>query len=200
MKKLPFEFYNRAEVQKVARELLGKYLRVQGGEGVSGGRIVEVEAYDGRCDRACHAYGGRRTARTETMYQPGGVAYVYLCYGIHRMMNVVTHAAGMADAVLIRAIAPTEGLSQMLLRRGMSQPAPRLSSGPGCLTEALGITLAHDGLSLQGPELWIEDHGEVLADADIASGPRIGVAYAGPDALLPWRFWIRDNPWVSRQK
>ena len=184
--KLPLSFYTRPDAVAVARELIGKHL-VTHIDGIrTSGRIVETEAYRGQQDMACHANGGRRTARTEIMYQQGGVAYVYLIYGLYALFNVITNVAGKADAVLIRAIEPVEGIPEMLLRRDHGRLSSKLTAGPGVLTKALGITTAHYGTRLTGDQ--------------ILASPRVGVAYAGADALHPWRFRLRDNPWTSPAK
>jgi DNA-3-methyladenine glycosylase len=196
--KLPREFYTRGDVFKVAQELLGKRLVVHapGGARVSG-VIVETEAYAGVTDRASHAHGGRRTARTETMYAEGGAAYVYFVYGLHHQFNVVTGPAGTPHAVLVRAVEPEEGVELMRERRAVARERD-LTNGPGKLCQAFAITRAHDGASLLGPSVWLEDAGRRLAAAEIATGPRVGVAYAGEDALKPWRFWLRSSDFVSR--
>lgn len=198
--KLSEHFYTDTDVVEIARKLLGKQLVTHINGHLSSGVIVETEAYNGRTDRACHAFGGRRTARTETMYQTGGVAYVYLCYGIHNLFNVVTHQQDYADAVLIRAIAPQEGKELMLQRRKMSQIKPRITAGPGCVTQALGIHRSHDNISLLEETIWIEDRGLTYADNEIEVGPRVGVGYAKEDALLPWRFWVKGNQYVSKAR
>jgi DNA-3-methyladenine glycosylase len=188
--KLPPTFYLDHEVVMLAKALLGKVLVTQIGGIRTSGIITETEAYQGPEDRASHAYGGRRTARTETMYLPGGHSYIYLCYGIHHLFNVVTGPAELPHAVLVRAIEPVEGLELMLQRRGMLVPGPRLATGPGSMSKALGLTTSLDGAPLTGSVVWIEDRGIVLPGEKIKAGPRIGVDYAGPDAGLPWRFWI----------
>ena len=161
--------------------------------------ITETEAYAGAIDKASHAYNNRRTARTETMYQPGGVAYVYLCYGVHHLFNVVTNVQDIPHAVLIRAIEPLEGIDVMLQRRGLHQPTHKLTAGPGSMSAALGINYkAHNGLPLNGAVLYIEDRHIVIGENQIVASPRIGVNYAGADALLPYRFTIAGNPWVSK--
>jgi DNA-3-methyladenine glycosylase len=198
--KLSEQFYTDSDVVEIARNLLGKQLVTHINGNLSSGVIVETEAYNGRTDRACHAFGGRRTARTETMYQAGGVAYVYLCYGIHNLFNVVTHQQDYADAVLIRAIAPQEGKELMLQRRNMSQIKPRITAGPGCVTQALGIDRSHDNISLLEETIWIEDRGLSYTDNEIEVGPRVGVGYAKEDALLPWRFWVKENRFVSKAR
>ncbi|MDR1305219.1 MAG: DNA-3-methyladenine glycosylase [Verrucomicrobiales bacterium] len=197
---LPREFYLRDDVTLIARELLGKVLVTRCRGALTAGQIVETEAYRGIDDRACHANNGRRTKRNEAMYGAGGHAYVYLCYGLHHLFNVVTNVSGRADAVLIRAIEPLDGLDVMLRRRGMAQLAPRLTAGPATLTMALGITVRHNGSGLCSPPLWIEDRGFVFADRDILASPRVGVAYAGPDALRPWRFRVNGSAWTSAAK
>ena len=198
--KLSRSFYTRGDALSVARALLGRRLVVPAptGERVAG-RVVEVEAYMGAGDRASHAYGGRRTARTETMYAEGGRAYVYFVYGLHHQFNVVTGAAGVPEAVLVRAVEPLEGVEWMRRRRP-GRADRELSSGPGKLCRAFGIDLTYDKEDLvRGRRVWLEDAGPV-APEDIASGPRVGVDYAGADALLPYRLWLRDSPYVSRPK
>ncbi len=198
--KLSDSFYMQEDVVKIAKNLLGKHLLTHIDGQLSGGIIVETEAYNGRSDRACHAFGGRRSARTATMYQAGGVAYVYLCYGIHHLFNVVTHRQDYADAVLIRAIEPTEGIAFMLERRKLSKLHPRLTAGPGCMSQALGIARSHDSISLLEETIWIEDRGLQYEESEIKAGPRVGVAYAKEDALLPWRFWVKGNRYVSKAR
>lgn len=200
MQLLPRAFYTRPDVTAIARELLGKHLYTCIDGHLCGGMIVETEAYSGRNDRACHSHGGRRTPRTEIMYQRGGLAYVYLTYGIHNLFNIVTNQEGCADAVLVRAIEPSEGIEWMLERRGLPQPSPRLTAGPGMLSQALGIRREHYGEPMTGNLVWVADHGTTPAEDEIAAGPRVGVGYAGADALLPWRYSLRGNRWVSRAK
>ena len=200
MTKITKDFYTRPDPVQISRELLGKYLFTNIDGILTGGVVVETEAYNGRTDKACHAHLGRRTKRTEIMYQKGGVAYVYFTYGMHHLFNIVTNEKGFADAVLIRAIEPTVGIEEMMLRRGLHKQEYRLTAGPGVLCQALGITRAHYGESLQGDKIWLEDQNLNIPNKDIIAGPRVGIAYAQEDALLPWRFSIRDNPWVSRAK
>ncbi len=183
-----------------ARALLGKVLCTYWEGRLTCGMITETEAYGGVADRASHSYGGRRTPRNEPMYAAGGVAYVYLCYGLHHLFNVVTGPEGTPTAVLIRAVEPLDGIEVMLRRRGKSRITPALTAGPGSLAQALGIRTHHSGLSLLHPPLWIEDRGIHVEPSQIAAGPRIGVAYAGDDAHRPWRFFIRGNRWVSRPR
>jgi len=196
--KLPQSFYERKDVVKISKELLGKYLFTCIDGEITGGYIVETEAYNGVIDRASHAYGNRQTPRTQTMFGNGGVAYVYLCYGIHEMFNVVTSVDGQPHAILIRAIQPTDGLDMMLLRRNMPVLKPNLTMGPGSVAKALGISRNINAISLQSDTLWIEDRSLTFPDEAIAAVPRVGVAYAGPDALLPYRFYVKGNPYVSK--
>ena len=182
----------------VARDLLGTVLVVpaRGGTRVAG-IIVETEAYRAPEDRASHAWNGRRTPRTETMYGPGGTAYVYFVYGMHFQFNVVTNVAEVAHAVLIRALEPWEGLS-LMRRRRPGRPDRELTNGPGRLCQALGITRAHDRADLRGDRVWLEEGPRPIARRGVARGPRVGVDYAGAWAARRWRFWVRGNPWVSR--
>lgn len=197
MKKLDLDFYRREDVVKIARELIGKVL-ISTIDGVkTSGRIVETEAYAGEIDRASHAYAGRRTKRNEVMYQNGGLAYVYLCYGIHHLFNVVTNLYDRPHAVLIRALEPMEGIHIMLARTGKLKPDNSLTRGPGNLSKALGIYSTDTGTSLTGRRIYLADDGFVFAEKTIASSPRIGVDYAGQDALLPYRFYVRGNSYVS---
>jgi DNA-3-methyladenine glycosylase len=200
MKKLDTGFYNRADVVKIAKELIGKVLVTQFGEVITSGRIVETEAYAGAIDRASHAYGNRRTNRTEVMFQSGGLAYVYLCYGIHHLFNVVTNLKDVPHAILIRALDPLQGINTMLQRTGKKKIDYTLTKGPGNVSKALGITTGHTGLSLLGDEIYIADDGFAVAKKDIIATPRIGVDYAGEDAKLPYRFILKDNPYVSGKK
>lgn len=198
MKKLPLSFYARKEVVQIARDLLGKIVvsRV-GGELVSG-RIVETEAYVGISDKASHSFGGRRTARNEHMYSAAGTVYVYICYGIHQMLNVVTNEAGVPDAVLIRALEPIDGITVMLKRTGKKIPDFTLTKGPGNVGKALGISRAQSGLMFVDELLAIyEDDESSLASHMAGVSSRIGVESAGPDALLPYRFYIKGNKYVS---
>jgi DNA-3-methyladenine glycosylase len=198
---LPVEFYRRDNVCAISRELLGKRLCTRlNGAPLTAGIIVETEAYAGPEDRASHAYDNRRTERTDVMFRSGGVAYVYLCYGIHSLFNVVTNVRGIPHAILIRAIEPTHGISTMLRRRRHKAPGPRLSAGPGALSEALGIKTRHSGIRLTGKRIWIDDTGTHIPDADILCSPRVGVDYAGHHANRPWRFRIRTSRWTSPAK
>lgn len=198
MNKLPQSFYTRPDVVQISRDLLGKFLFTCVGGLLTGGMIVETEAYSGRNDKACHSHLGRRTSRTEIMYHQGGLAYVYLTYGIHYLFNIVTNTEGFADAVLIRGIEPVHGVEWMQERRGLVKPETRLTAGPGVLSQAMGIDKKLYGEALTGEMVWAEDQGVKLKEEDILVRPRVGVAYAEEDALLPWRFSIKNNPWVSK--
>jgi DNA-3-methyladenine glycosylase len=189
MTPLPRSFYQSDDVVQIAKNLLGKALFTRFGP-LTGGLIIETEAYAGVSDRASHAFGGRRTSRNEAMYGPGGTAYVYFCYGIHYLLNAVTGKAGLPHAVLIRAILPTVGIDAMLERRGKMQLDRTLCFGPGALCSALGITKQQNERPLDSLPLLIADMGYDIAPALIEESPRIGVDYAGPDALLPYRFQI----------
>ncbi|HEV2826208.1 MAG TPA: DNA-3-methyladenine glycosylase [Pyrinomonadaceae bacterium] len=194
--KLPREFYTRPNVLAVARDLLGKLLVVPAKKGKRvSGKIVEVEAYRGPQDRAAHSFGGRRTKRTETMYRIGGTAYVFFVYGMYYQFNVVTNAADAPHAVLIRAVEPVEGIELMRKRR-QGQPDHNLTNGPGKLCIALGIDRGLDAADLLGENVWLEE-GEKISRLRIASGPRIGIDYAEGWVDKPWRFWLRDNAFVS---
>ncbi len=182
-----------ADPQTVARNLLGQRLvRVDGGRRLAG-VIVEVEAYLGPRDRAAHTYGGRRTARNESMYLGGGHAYVYFTYGMHHCLNVVCGGRGDGTAILLRAIEPTEGLEVMFARRAAARRLGDLCSGPGKLTQALGLDRAHDGLDLRtSRELFIERlRRGPLSPRLLDRTPRIGVGYAGTWAKRRLRYLLR---------
>lgn len=198
-KKLPRTFYERDEVVQISRELIGKFLCTNINGIQTAGMIVETEAYNGRTDRACHAFPDVRTSRTETLYGPPGKAYVYLCYGIHHLFNVVTNSEGLADAILVRAIKPISGIDEMLERRNKNKVEVTVSNGPGKLSQALGINTRHDKKDMQSNEIWIEDRNIEIVENQIISGTRIGVDYAGEDAKLPWRFCLKDSKWISKK-
>lgn len=189
--KLKKVFYAREDVVEIAKDLLGKYLFTNFKGRLTGGIITETEAYIGRTDRASHSFGGRRTARNEHMYAGAGTAYVYICYGMHHLFNVVTNKKDIPDAVLIRAIHPTHGIETMLKRRGMKELKKNLSGGPGTVGVALGIDKIHSGLSLLGDEIWIEDRKLFLDPAKIEVSKRIGVESAGAAAHYPFRFVLK---------
>ena len=198
MEKLPLEFYQRNNVLQIAKELLGKVIVTKWDRIVTSVRIVETEAYAGVVDMASHAYGARRTKRNEVMYAHGGHAYVYLCYGIHHLFNVVTNERETPHAVLIRALEPLKGIDTMLERTNKKQLDHTLTRGPGNVSKALGISFKHHtGHSLLSKDLFIAEDDFVLNKKDLAASPRIGVDYAGEDASLPYRFYIKGNPFVS---
>lgn len=193
-------FYTRPSVLAIAKELLGKILATTFDGKLTAGRIVETEAYNGVVDKASHAWGGRRTSRTEIMYANGGTSYVYLCYGIHHLFNIVTNVEDTPHAVLIRAVEPMIGIDIMLERVGKQKADFTLTKGPGNVSKALGIYTHHSGLDLLQTDIFIADDGFKLKKPDIITTPRIGVDYAGDDAALPYRFIIKDNPYVSGKK
>ena len=199
MKKLPLSFYLRDDVVQITKELLGKVLVTDWEGEKTSGRIVETEAYAGEIDRASHAYRGQ-TKRTSVMYGAGGVAYVYLCYGIHQMFNIVVSKNDTPHAILIRAVAPLEGIDIMLQRTGKKVLDETLTRGPGNVGKALGFHTSQCGLSLLSDELYIADDGYKLSEEQIGISPRIGVAYAGEDALLPYRFYVKGDKYVSGKK
>jgi len=197
---LPREFYWHDDVVALSQALLGKILVTKIDNQLTAGMIVETEAYRGAEDKASHAYNHRRTARTEIMYAAGGVAYVYLCYGLHHLFNIVTANKNTPHAILVRAIEPVEGIPVMLKRRNMQKLHPKLTAGPGVLTQALGITKQLSGASLTKSPIWIEESGVKISPKEILAGPRIGIDYAQEHRLLPWRFWIKNNPFISDLK
>lgn len=187
-KKLPREFYLSGDVVALARTLLGKVLCTKVDREYAAAMITETEAYNGVGDRASHAFAGRRTARTEPMFRRGGVAYVYLCYGLHHLFNVVVGDQDQPLAVLVRAAQPLGGIDIMQRRRGRPVRPDKQLAGPGILSQALGITTGMTGTSLTGHRIWIEDHGIKVRPEKIDTGPRVGVDYAGEDAFRPYRF------------
>jgi DNA-3-methyladenine glycosylase len=197
MRKLPLSFYQRTNVLEVAKDLLGKILVTKFDRVTTSARIVECEAYAGVNDKASHAFGGRRTARNDIMYAKGGFAYVYLCYGIHHLFNVVTNSKDIPHAILVRGAEPVKGINKMLERTGKEKLDNTLTKGPGNVTKALGIYTQHSGTSLLSKNLFIADDGFMYGQNEIVSSPRIGVDYAGNHALLPYRFYIKGNPFVS---
>ncbi len=197
MKKLPLSFYARKEVVAIARELIGKIIITNFDSQITSARIVETEAYVGITDKASHSYGGRRTARNEHMYSGAGTAYVYICYGLHQMLNIVTNDKDVPDAILIRSVEPIKGIEIMLKRTGKKTPDKTLTRGPGNVGKALGIFKYHSGNHLLGDEIYLIDDNFKTADDNIGTSIRIGVESAGADALLPYRFYIKGNKYVS---
>ena len=199
--KIPASFYLQEDVIEISKQLLGKVLCTQiEGEELTAGIIVETEAYAGVTDKASHAYQSKKTPRTQTMYQIGGTSYVYLIYGCYHLFNIVTHKIDVPHAVLIRAIEPIQGVETMQKRRKLEKFSNKISAGPGLLTQALGINKMHNGLSLTESNIWLEDQGISVSKNNIIASPRVNVSYAAEDALIPWRFRIKNNKWVSPAK
>ena len=190
------DFYQRKNVVKIARDLVGMVLYTRINGLLTGGMVVETEAYSWK-ERGCHAYGSKLTSRNAVMFKMGGHAYVYLCYGMHHLFNIVTNVEGVAEAVLIRALEPVEGLEIMKMRRGRSVSLKHLTSGPGKLTKSMGIDRSLNGKVLGDDEIWLEDVRKGRG-GKIDVTRRIGIDYAGEDAKLPWRFSLRGNQWVSK--
>jgi len=195
--KLPISFYKRKDVVIVARELIGKVVVTNLDGLITSGRIVETEAYVAHIDKASHSFGGRRTAKNEHMYATAGTAYVYICYGMHQMLNVVTNDKDIPDAVLIRAIEPLEGIDIMLKRTGKPKMDFTLTRGPGNVGKALGIFKKHSGSHLLDEEIYLADDGFKTKDNEIGISKRIGVESAFPDSELPYRFYMKGNKYVS---
>lgn len=190
---IPREYYLQDDVVSLSKDLIGKILFTKFRGKITAGIITETEAYAGINDKASHAYGGRRTNRNEVMYHQGGKAYVYLCYGLHHLFNIVTNIEEVPHAVLIRAIYPIIGEQEIFKRRNATKPNKNLTVGPGKVSQALGIQTKHNGLLLCRNQIWIEDQGIVFNQKQINVGTRIGVEYAKEDALLPYRFWINHS-------
>lgn len=199
-KKLPREFYLRDDTLQIARDLLGKILVVPDaatGARVSG-RIVETEGYLGAIDKAAHSFGNRRTPRTEIMFAAGGRAYVFFIYGMYFQLNFIVGALDSPHCVLARAVEPLDGIETMRARRGRGMKDQNLTSGPGKLCIAFGIDKTFNGADLLGERIWIEED-QSFSAPEIVSGERIGIDYAQEFAAKPWRFWVKDNPFVSRK-
>lgn len=195
---LPLSYYQNDDVVFLAKDVIGKKICTNINGQFTSAIITETEAYCGRNDKACHANNGKRTNRTEVMFQQGGKAYVYLCYGIHNLFNITTNIDGLADAILIRAVQPLEGKEIMLQRRNKTVFDKTLTSGPGVLSKALGIDRSLYAASLVGPNIWLEETSEKISNEQIVETTRIGVDYAGEDALRPWRFYLKNSEWVSK--
>jgi len=197
---LPRDYYLSEDVLALSKDLLGKYLVSNIGSKPSAGIIVETEAYRAPDDKACHAYANKRTPRTETMFAIGGTSYVYICYGIHNLFNIVTGPKDVAHAILIRAIEPTDGLVVMEKRRNMSIAKKESCNGPGKFTRCMAITKKHNGLDLTNKksDLVIEDRGLKIKSSQIIAGPRVGMSTAEECSHWPWRFRIKDNKWTSK--
>ena len=192
-------FYTRQNVVEIAQDLIGKIICTQINGILTCARIVETEAYSYQ-EKACHAYNNRLTERTKIMFGEGGTSYIYLCYGIHELFNIVTNTNGTAEAVLIRGVEPLQGVDLMVKRRNFDRLNSNLTSGPGKLTIALGIGRALNGIDLLGEQIWLEKDDFKVEHDHINRSPRIGVGYAEEDAHLPWRFYLDNNPYVSKGK
>lgn len=200
MNKLPLSFYNTKDVLQIARDMLGKVVVTNMAGQCTSGRIVETEAYIGIEDKASHAFGGKRTARNEHMYHAAGTAYIYVCYGMHQMLNIVTNEIDIPDAVLIRAIEPIDGLEIMCRRTGKKTTDLSITRGPGNVGKALGIHKTYSGSLLVNDVIYLADDGFDFPEESIGISERIGVESAGEDALLPYRFYVKENKYVSGKK
>jgi len=198
---LPDSFFQRPDVLAIARELLGKHVFTRIDGELTGGRIVETEAYKHLGDPSITMHLQRKAKQAQALYQPGGHAYLYTVYRVHTLFNITTYDAEHPDAVLIRAIEPLEGIEVMLRRRGLAAVARNLTAGPGVLSQALGLTPALNGELVTGPHIWFEDAGEILNDEQVVASSRVGLEYAGAEAVaLPWRFRLKDSKWTSPAK
>jgi len=201
LKPLNLQFYQRPDVLTIARELLGKHVFTLIDGELTGGRIVETEAYRHAGDLSITLHLQRKAKQAQALYQPGGHAYLYTVYRVHTLFNLTVNDAAHPDAVLIRAIEPLVGIDIMQRRRGLAKVARNLTAGPGVLSQALGLTPALNGELLTGPNLWLEDAGETIADDNVLASSRVGLEYAGDEAVaLPWRFRVQDSKWTSPAK
>ena len=196
--KLPAAFFQRPDVLQIARDLLGKHMYTNIDGIITAGCIVETEAYRHEGDDSLTLHLQRKRHQARGLHVPGGHAYIYTVYNRHALFNIATHDAAHPDAILLRAIEPTIGVTEMLRRRGLTAPVRALTAGPGVLSQALGITPALTGLPVTGKVLWFEDHGKLVTPTDIVASSRVGLEYAGAEAVaLPWRFRLRDSKWTS---
>lgn len=191
-KKLDKDYYTQTNVVFLAKDLIGKILVTHFNNQLTSGVITETEAYAGITDKGSHAFGGRYTPRTKVMFMEGGVAYIYLCYGMYSLFNVVTNIEGIPHAILIRAIQPLDGMETMKLRTSKKDIKPSSFNGPGKLTKALGLHFSQTGESLIKNKIWIEDRQIHIDQSTIETTPRVGIDYAGEDALLPYRFVLKN--------
>lgn len=199
-RRLTREFFARTDTLRIARDLLGKLLVVPMADGrrVSG-MIVETEAYLGEIDKAAHSYGGRRTQRNEITYAEGGHVYVFFVYGMYYQLNLVTGLVDHPHVVLIRGLEPVEEIEAMRERRGPMKDK-NLTSGPGKLCIALGITRELNGEDLtESGRIWVEQYRN-FKKSEIASGPRVGIDYAEEFIEMPWRYWVTGNEFVSKTR
>jgi DNA-3-methyladenine glycosylase len=198
---LPLAFFQNPDVLAIARELIGKHVFTRIDGELTGGRIVETEAYRHEGDPSITLHLQRKAKQAQGLYQPGGTAYLYTVYRVHTLFNIATHDAAHPDAVLIRAIEPLVGIDVMLRRRGLAAVARNLTAGPGVLSQALGLTPALNGELVTGPHIWFEDQGEEINSENITASSRVGLEYAGDEAVaLPWRFRLKDSKWTSPAK
>ena len=196
--KLPAAFFQRPDVLQIARDLLGKHIYTNIDGIITAGCIVETEAYRHEGDDSLTLHLQRKRHQARGLHVPGGHAYIYTVYNRHALFNIATHDAAHPDAILLRAIEPTIGVTEMLRRRGLTAPVRALTAGPGVLSQALGITPALTGLPVTGKVLWFEDHGKLVTPTDIVASSRVGLEYAGAEAVaLPWRFRLCDSKWTS---
>ncbi|MGI4760310.1 MAG: DNA-3-methyladenine glycosylase [Janthinobacterium lividum] len=201
MNPLTLRFFQRPDVLTIARELLGKHVFTRLDGELTSGRIVETEAYRHEGDPSITLHLQRKARQAQALYQPGGHAYLYTVYRVHTLFNLTVNDATHPDAVLIRAIEPLEGIDVMLRRRGLAKVARNLTAGPGVLSQALGLTPALNGELLTGPRIWLADAGEDVADDNVLASSRVGLEYAGAEAVaLPWRFRVKDSKWTSPAK
>ena len=190
--KLSLDFFQNENVLEISKNLLGKKIFTNIDNQIAAGIIIETEAYGGATDKACHSYNNKKTNRTEVMFQNGGITYIYLCYGMHHLLNIVTNKKNIPEAILIRAILPTDGIEIMLKRKGKKRKDKTLTNGPGSVCKALGINMNHNKLSLSENTIWVENISQNILEKDILKTPRIGIDYAGEDACLPWRFLLKN--------
>jgi DNA-3-methyladenine glycosylase len=194
--KLPASFYTRPDVLQISKDLLGKVLVTDIDGKITSGIITETEAYMAPEDKASHAFNNKRTPRTDAFYNTGGIGYVYLCYGIHHLFNIVTNVENIPHAILIRSAEPLEGIDYMLQRRKKQKIDKTLTTGPGALAQALGITRLHNKISLLGNIVWVEDRN--ITVPTIQATTRVGIDYAAEYKDKPWRYYIEGNKWVSK--
>ena len=190
--KLSLDFFHNENFLEISKNLLGKKIFTNIDNQITAGIIIETEAYGGTTDKASHAYNNKKTNRTEAMFQNGGITYIYLCYGMHHLLNIVTNKKNIPEAILIRAILPTDGIEIMLKRKGKKRKDKTLTNGPGSVCKALGINMNHNKLSLSENTIWVENISQNILEKDILKTPRIGIDYAGEDACLPWRFLLKN--------
>ena len=197
MKKLSLSFYQRKDVVAIAKDLIGKIVVTKIDGKITSGRIVETEAYVAHIDKASHAYKGKRTLRNEAMYAAAGTVYVYICYGLHNMLNIVTNDMNVPDAILIRALEPIDGIDTMLERTSKKVLDNTLTKGPGNVAKAMGVSKNISGLLLGKKQINILKNNFIIPENQIGTSKRIGIDNAGEDALLPYRFYLKGNRFVS---